>query len=222
MNNQENSNLTGPAPLPDNCFDKKKEKLEWNYYDNHKDFLLRYCLVDDDKIIRIEVITTKTVSINNEIYAQNYRRKDFIENLGYEENEDKNMDAFTILRMIFQEISVEGYFNGNDEFVLKIKKKEEISLIFKKGVCVCDDIIFINKNIKRKINQIKEGIDAKYNEFKKKNTELIEKNKDLKKELEKIQKINKELRISNEKVSKELKEVEEIQRKAIKQLTELV
>ena len=211
-----NQGAPNPATPQDQFEDEIKKvevKIEWDYYSENNDFLLRYGLMDQ-QIIRIEVLITNTIS---EMYARFYKTEDLIKDSGYD---GENMDAFTILKMIFKEISIEGKkINENDEFVLKIKIKNILSFTLKK--CVCNDKIFINKNIKKKIEQFKKRINEKYKEFENENKKLKEKNKILKDELENIKKINKDLSDKNEIVSRELKKTKEIQIEATKQLTEL-
>ena len=164
--NNDNKNCPPPiinvSPAEKPQIDNNMSDKDWSYYDENKDFLLRLALIDKkDIIIRIEVMITKTISYNNEMYSYLFKGKDIIEDLDYEEN----LDAFTILTLLFQDNAQLGEKSKKNvgEFTLKITKKNKIcTLILKKQTCY--DNNFIYKNIKKKIEQIKQEIKEKYND----------------------------------------------------------
>ena len=156
---------------------------DWSYYDKNNDFLLRLALIDKTNIIiRIEILMTNTISYKNEMYAYSFKGKDIIEDLEYE----KNLDAFTALTLLFENNSPLGEINKKnaEEFQLIItrqKKEKKNTYTFTLKKQICNDNKFFNMNIEKKIKQIKQKIEDKYNEFIKENEKLKKRNDSLKK-----------------------------------------
>ena len=208
--------LINVIPTENPEIDNKMSDKDWSYYNQNNDFLLRLALIDKKNIIlRIEILMTKTISDKNEMYADSFKGKDIIEDLDY----DSNLHAFTILTLLFEHnIPLGGINKKNaEEFHLIITRTtRKYNLALKKQIC--NDNKFFYKNIEKKIKQIKQKIEDKYNEFIKENEELKERNENLKKELEDIKQINKDLSNENETISTNLTKLEKKQAKAIRQL----
>ena len=204
------------TPAENQEIDNKISNIEWTYNEKNNDFLLRFCYIDKRNIIiRIEILMTNTISDKNEMYAYSFKGKDIIEDLEY----NRNLDAFTTLTLLFENNTPLGEINKKyeEEFGLIITKKTgNYKLVLKKQIC--NDKKFFNMNIKKKIKQIKQKIEDKYNEFIKENEDLKKRNDNLKKELEVIRQINDKLGKENETISTNLKKLEEKQVEAISQL----
>ena len=211
--------LINVIPTENPEIDNKMSDKDWSYYNQNNDFLLRLALIDKKNIIlRIEILMTNTISDKNEMYADSFKGKDIIGDLDY----DSNLDAFTTLTLLFEHnIPLGGISKKNaEEFHLIITRTTgKYKLALKKQIC--NDNKFFYKNIEKKIKQIKQKIEEKYNEFIKENKELKERNENLKKELEDIKQINKDLSKENETISTNLTKLEEKQAKAIRQLKDL-
>ena len=222
-NNAINESPAAPSinvtPAENQEIDNKMSNIEWTYNDKNNDFLLRFCYIDKKNIIiRIEILMTNTISDKNEMYAYSFKGKEIIEDLEYE----KNLDAFTTLTVLFENNTPLGEINKKnaEEFQLIITRNtKKYKFTLKKQIC--NDNKFFNMNIDKKIKQIKQKIDDKYNEFIKENEELKKRNESLKKELEAIKAINEELSKENETISTNLIKLEEKQTKAITQLKDL-
>jgi len=207
------------TPAENQEIENKMSDKDWSYYNQNNDFLLRLALIDKTNIIiRIEILMTKTISDKNEMYADSYKGKDIIGDLDY----DSNLDAFTTLTLLFEHnIPLGGINKKNaEEFHLIITRTTgKYKLALKKQIC--NDNKFFNMNIKKKIKQIKQKIEDKYNEFIKENEEHKKRNDKLKKELEVIKQINDELSKENETITHNLIKLEDKQVEAIKQLKDL-
>ena len=223
-NNAINESPAAPinvTPAENQEIDNKMSNIEWTYNEKNNDFLLRFCYIDKENIIiRIEILMTNTISYKNDMYAYSFKGKNIIEDLEYE----KNLDAFTALTLLFENNSPLGKIiekKPEEEFLLiitrqKNEKKNTYTFTLKKQIC--NDNKFFYKNIEKKIKQIKQKIEDKYNEFIKENEDLKKRNDTLKKELEVIRQINDKLGKENETISTNLKKLEEKQVEAISQL----
>ena len=192
----------------------------WRYFEKNEDWLLRYRLSgESNKIMRFEILNTKTVSENDEMYFNDYNKQDFIEIL----NVPKNYDIYTFLDTLFETKSPEcTLVERNNEYILKITTnkgdKAKITLTPSK----CEDNEFLEKNRKRKIEQIEKKMKEKFEKIDDENEKLNKRNEELEKELEQISKINIQLSQENEKISTKLSKLKETQEKAINQLQELI
>ena len=192
----------------------------WRYFEKNEDWLLRYRLSGtSNNIMRFELLNTKTVSENDEMYLNDYDKQDFIEIL----NIPEKYDIYTFLDTLFETKSPECTpTQRNNEFILRITtnsgKKFQATLASSK----CEDTEFLKKNRKRKIEQLKKKMEKKFKEIDNENEKLKKRNKYLEEELEQISKINIQLSQENEKISTKLSKLKETQEKAINQLQELI
>ena len=187
---------------------------ESHFYNNSKDFLLRYTILKEDnkEKIKFDILNTNLISDNMWTYSINV--KTFRETV---EIKDNNLELYTFLAIYFDMDPPKIKLDVDNNELQLIIKGTSLTLKEEK----CEDEIFLNMNIEKKINQLKEKMETKYNEFKKKNEELKKNIEDKKKELEDIKNKNKELSLLNENISKLLTEVEKAQMEAIQQLREV-
>ena len=85
----------------------------------------------------------------------------------------------------------------------------------------CNDSVFKEKNINKKLNQLQKKLEKKYSEFLEENEKLKKDNIKKRNQLTRVKQRNKEIANINEKLSKDLNELEINQKKVIKQLNEV-
>ena len=207
-------NNLNPAPI---VFNQNPKKDKWKYFEDDE-YLLRICLFFEKNIfIRFEVLKTSILSNDNEMFADNFKTKDLVEDLNIEED----FDIYTFLNVLFENKPPKGSFNKNNEFVLFItkNKKDKYKIVLKSEKC--EDKEFLEKNINKKFKQIEEKMEEYYKELEEENNNLIKSNEELEKELEEIDKINNKLYSNNDIISKSLNSLLENQDEAIKHLQKI-
>ena len=192
---------------------------KWSYFEKNDDWLLRYRLSGkSNEIIRFELLNTKTVSENDEMYCDDYKKTDLIDVFGVPEN----YDIYTFLDTLFETKNPECIFSTyNKQFELVVFKHDNTKhkIVLKQDIC--NDIEFLKKNREKKIMLIKSKMEAKFKEINLENEKLKKRNEDLEKEFNQIVDINKKLSSENEKISTALSKLKEVQGKAIEQLQDL-
>ena len=199
------NNLFDVLPAP-SIIKELYKKLNWKYFENDDKFLLRICpFQKNERLVRFEALNTINISDKYEMFANNYKGKDMIEDLGIKED----YDAFTYLDNLFKDIPPNIKYNNKN-------KEIELSIITKRGIkpykfslnCTeCIDKEFFKKNIEKRIKQITNC-----------NEKLKKRNEYLQKELEEFNKMSEKLSKLNEKCSKDLKDLKKLQDEAITQL----
>ena len=207
-------NNLNPAPI---VFNQNPKKDKWKYFEDDE-YLLRICLFFEKNIfIRFEVLKTSILSYDNEMFADNFKTKDLVEDLNIEED----FDTYTFLNVLFENKPPKGSFNKNNEFVLFItkNKKDKYKIVLKSTKC--EDKEFLEKNINKKFKQIEKKMEEYCKELEEENNNLIKSNEELEKELEEIDKINNKLYSNNDIISKSLNSLLENQDEAIKHLQKI-
>ena len=178
----------------------------YNYYEDNDDFLLRFSLIENKKSILIECLDTNNIS--KFMYSNSYNLNVIINN----NKNIKELDLKDILKIFFNETSIKGEIDiDQDEFKLKINyiDNKNNTIILKK--CKCEDNNFIEKNVEKKIRQIKREKDKEYEEQVNLNKKLIQENEKMKNILKKIKNINnryiENIKL-NEKVIEDLKNIQ--------------
>ena len=211
-------NNLNPAPI---VFNQNPKKDKWKYFEDDE-YLLRICLFFEKNIfIRFEVLKTSILSNDNEMFADNFKTKDLVEDLNIEED----FDTYTFLNVLFENKPPKGSFNENNEFVLLItkkitKNKKDIFQLALKSA-KCEDKEFLEKNVNKKFKQIEKKMEEYCKELEEENNNLIKSNEELEKELEEIDKINNKLYSNNDIISKSLNSLLENQDEAIKHLQKI-
>ena len=211
-------NNLNPAPI---VFNQNSKKDKWKYFEDDE-YLLRICLFFEKNIfIRFEVLKTSILSYDNEMFADNFKTKDLVEDLNIEED----FDIYTFLNVLFENKPPKGSFNENNEFVLLItkkitKNKKDIFQLALKSA-KCEDKEFLEKNVNKKFKQIEKKMEEYCKELEEENNNLIKSNEELEKELEEIDKINNKLYSNNDIISKSLNSLLENQDEAIKHLQKI-
>ena len=121
------------------------------------------------------------------MYSNSYNLNSIINN----NKNIKELDLKDILKIFFNETSIKGEIDiDQDEFKLKINyiDNKNNTIILKK--CKCEDNNFIEKNVEKKIRQIKREKDKEYEEQVNLNKKLIQENEKMKNILKKIKNIN--------------------------------
>ena len=138
---------------------------KWTYYEENKDYLLRYGKCENDRgvFIRFDVLNTKRI----DKIMFTYNRK--IDELNEDLKTPKNFDLLTYLAMNFEKMSpIFVYDSGNNNLNLKITNKENKIKTIALRCIDCKDKTFFNKNMERKIKQIEEKLEEKKKNLKKK------------------------------------------------------
>ena len=124
-----------------------KTDNKWEYYDKNKNFLLRFGLIKvqgNEDLIRFEVLDTKTISEDYEMFAEFFKRENLVND---SEITKKNINTFTHIFMLFETYPPEGEINKeNNEFKLIITKNEGKKCVFSLKKMVCEDENFFQKN----------------------------------------------------------------------------
>ena len=210
-------NLEPAPPLDPTKFNQQDRNCKWEYFEDDE-YLLRFCLFSEKNIfIRFEVLNTSILSNNNEMFAENFKTKDLVEEL----NINKDFDTYTFLNVLFENRSPKGSFNKNNEFILLINKNEKEKFKLALKSTKCNDQEFLKKNISKKFEQIKKKIKEYCKELEDENKNLIKANEELEKELKEIDEINDLLCSKNDEISRSLNGLLENQDEAIKHLQKI-
>ena len=229
-----------PPPLQDiekNLVETKKNLFEnekpeknklsimdnkWEYYSKNKNFLLRFGLINipgEEDLIRFEVLDTKIISENFEMYGEFFKRKNLIDDL---EIKQKNIDVFTFIYMLFETNPPEGEINQDtNEFILIITKNNKKKYSFTLKNEICEDDNFFEKNMEKKLEQFDEDLEKTFSTLEKENNELNLKNDELENKLNNIIEINENLEKNNNIILDALKDVEKNQEKVFLHLSQL-
>ena len=179
----------------------KIQKKNIFYYEENKNFLLKFTVEKNNKCILIECLNTKRISKKGEMFSNIYKICDILNISEY----NKELDVEKSLRDLFNKKAPKGVFNDQNEFKLTIFQDDNVISIFVliNNKCTNDD--FIKKNIEKKIKQ---HIDDNKTLFK----NIINENKNLIEEIEILNDklgikfdINNSLTSSNDLIEKALK-----------------
>ena len=195
---------------------------KWEYYEKNENFLLRFGLIQipgKEDLIRFEVLDTKKISENYEMFGEFFKRENLVQELEITKN---NIDVFTFILMLFESNPPEGEFNQEkNEFKLIITKNDRKKYIFLLKNTICEDDNFFQKNIRKKMEQLEECLENKCLILENDNRELNNKNIELEKELNKIIISNQNLENNNNVISKTLQDLDKYQDKALLHLEQL-
>ena len=215
-----NTNLFENEKPKRNKLDNIDEK--WEYYSKNKNFLLRFGLINipgKEELIRFEVLNTKIISENYEMFGGFFQRKNLIDDL---EIKQKSIEIFTFLYMLFEKNPPEGDINHDtNEFILIITKSDTKKYSFTLKNTICEDDNFFEKNVKKKLEQFDEELEETFLSIEKENDQLNLKNNELVNKLNKIVELNENLKKNNIVISDALKELEKNQEKAFLHLSKL-
>ena len=195
---------------------------KWEYYDKNKKFLLRFGLIKipgKEDLIRFEVLDTKVISDNYEMFAQFFKRENLVDDL---EITKKNIDLFTYILMLFEINPPDGELNQEkNEFKLIITKNDGKKYIFTLQKMICEDEHFFQKNIKKKLEQLEDNLERTCLNLENENNELNNKNNELENKLNKIIIANENLEKNNNVITKALQDLEKYQDKTLIHLDQI-
>ena len=206
------------SPAPANYSEDTSIYKESHFYEDNDDFLLRYTIIKKNNINNIKFDALNTKIISDLMYSD-------IEEIGQFKNKiglkDDNYDLYTYLTFEFKNFPPQFVFDERTSSVKinVINKENKYNLVLKEGKC--NDSVFKEKNINKKLNQLERKLEKKYSEFLEVNKKLNTDNNMKRDELTRIQEKNKNIAIINEKLSKVLNELEKNQKKVIEQLNEV-
>ena len=195
---------------------------KWEYYEKNENFLLRFGLIQipgKEDLIRFEVLDTKKISENYEMFGEFFKRENLVQELEITKN---NIDVFTFILMLFESNPPEGEINQDtNEFILIITKNNKKKYSFTLKNEICEDDNFFEKNMEKKLEQFDEDLEKTFSTLEKENNELNLKNDELENKLNNIIEINENLEKNNNVILDALKDVERNQEKVFLHLSQL-